>query len=137
MGKNIIKILKNIREVKRKRLLKLCWQIGRLRVHGGLRMRKRSETREWSERQRRIKRKRRRQRVKRRRCRSDEWLRVQVMKAIRVREVVAVTIRTVIVRVDRIRVRARDQVRDQSQVPIEECVMRRDETRQIDCKYNL
>merc|ERR1712129_507010 len=124
MGKNIIKILKNIREVKRKRHLKLYWQIGRLLVNNGLRMRKRSETSEWSERQRRIKRKRRRQRVKRRRCRSDEWLRVRVMKAIRVREVVAVAIRTVIVRVDRIRVRARDQARDQNQVPIEECVMR-------------
>merc|ERR1712129_265864 len=122
MGKNIIKILKNIREVKRKRHLKLCWRIGRLLVNNGLRMRRRSETREWSERQRRIKRKRRRQRVKRR-CRSDEWLRVRVMKAIRVREVMT-AIRTVIVRADRIRVRARDQVRDQNQVPIEECVMR-------------
>merc|ERR1712129_627636 len=124
MGKNIIKILKNIREVKRKRHLKLCWRIGRLLVNNGLRMQKRSGKSEWSERRRRIKRKRRRQRVKRRRCRSDEWLRVRVMKAIRVREVVAVTIRTVIVRVDRIRVRARDQVRDQNQVPIEECVIR-------------
>merc|ERR1712129_306135 len=119
MGKNIIKILKSIREVKRKRHLKLYWQIGRLLVINGLRMPKRSETSEWSERQRRIKRKRRRQRVKRRRCQSDEWLRVRVMKAIRVREVAAVTIRTVIVRADLIRVRARDQVRDQNQVPIE------------------
>merc|ERR1712129_152972 len=123
MGKNIIKILKNIREVKRRRHLKLYWQIGRLLVNNGLRMRKRSEIREWSERRRRIKRKRRRQRVKRRRCRSDEWLRVRVMKAIRVREVMIV-IRTVTVRADQIRVLARDQVRDQKQVPIEECVMR-------------